>query len=83
MSPLFFHRKLVRHIFWSILSKKNVDILILTYEYNKCHDASFFLFKSEKKTDEGHLKQMREGLRNNILFGLNKFLFYFIFQGFY
>ena len=28
----------------------------------------FFLFKSEKKTDEGHLKQMREGLRNNLLF---------------
>ena len=24
----------------------------------------FFLFKSEKKTNEGHLKQMREGLRN-------------------
>ena len=23
-----------------------------------------FLFKSEKKTDMGHLKQMREGLRN-------------------
>ena len=30
----------------------------------------FFLFKSEKKTDEEHLKQMREGLRNNFcLFG--------------
>ena len=28
----------------------------------------FFLFKSEKKTDEGHLKQMREGPRNNLLF---------------
>ena len=27
-----------------------------------------FLFKSEKKTDEGHLKQMREGLRNNLFF---------------
>ena len=26
-----------------------------------------FLFKSEKKTDEGHLKQMREGLRNIFL----------------
>ena len=29
-----------------------------------------FLFKSEKKTDEGHLKQMRDGLRNNLLFYL-------------
>ena len=28
----------------------------------------FFLFKSEKKTDEGHLKQMREGLRGRISF---------------
>ena len=25
---------------------------------------TLFLFKSEKKTVEGHLKQMREGLRN-------------------
>ena len=33
----------------------------------------FFLFKSGKKTDGVHLKQMREGLRNNlsILFGLS------------
>ena len=38
---------------------KNVDILILTSE------GTFFLFKSEKETDGGHLKQMREGLRNN------------------
>ena len=28
----------------------------------------FFLFRSEKKTDEGHLKQMREGPRNNYFF---------------
>ena len=28
----------------------------------------FFLFKSEKKTDEGYLKQMREGLRNIFFF---------------
>ena len=34
------------------------------------NEATFFLFKSEKKTDEGHLKQMREGLRNNYLFFL-------------
>ena len=34
---------------------------------NKINEASFFLFKSEKKTDEGHWKQMRESLRN-ILF---------------
>ena len=27
-----------------------------------------FLFKSEKKTDEGHFKQMREGLKNNSFF---------------
>ena len=33
----------------------------------------FFLFKSEKKTDEGDLKQMRESLRNNLfLFGLTQ-----------
>ena len=32
------------------------------------NEATFFLFKSEKKRDEGHLKQMREGLRNNQLF---------------
>ena len=30
----------------------------------------FFLFKFEKKTDEGHLKQTREGLKNIFLFGL-------------
>ena len=32
---------------------------------NKINEAIFFLFKSEKKTDERHMKQMREGLRNN------------------
>ena len=31
---------------------------------NKINQATFFLLKSEKKTDEGHLKQMRECLRN-------------------
>ena len=31
---------------------------------NKINEATFLLFKSEKKTDEWHLKQMREGLRN-------------------
>ena len=37
---------------------------------NKINEATFFLFKSEKKTDEGHLKQMREGLRKNLFFYL-------------
>ena len=36
---------------------------------NKINEATF-LFKSEKKTDEGHLKQIGEGLRNIFLFGL-------------
>ena len=27
------------------------------------HEGPFFLFKSEKKTDEGQLKQMREAPR--------------------
>ena len=31
-------------------------------------NVATFLFKSEKKTGEGHLKQMREGLRNNLYF---------------
>ena len=35
---------------------------------NKINEATFLLFKSEKKTDEGHLKPMREGPRNNLLF---------------
>ena len=35
---------------------------------SKINEATFFLFKSEKKTDEGHLKQMREGLRNNFFY---------------
>ena len=36
------------------------------------HEGPFFLFKSEKKTDEGQLKQMREVLEN---------LFFFFFFG--
>ena len=41
------------------------------------NEATFFSFKSKKKTDEGHLKQMREGLRSNLLFffGLTDFFF--------
>ena len=36
----------------------------------------FFLFKSEKKTDEGHLKQMRDqGPEKHFLFGLKCFFF--------
>ena len=34
---------------------------------NKINKA-IFVFKSEKRSDEGHLKQTREGLRNNFLF---------------
>ena len=37
---------------------------------NEMNDANYFLFKSEKKTDEGHLKQMGEGPRYFFLFGL-------------
>ena len=32
------------------------------------HEGPFFLFKSEKKTDEGQLKQMREVLENLFFF---------------
>ena len=53
----------MRHLFVHFKCK-NVDILILTYEPP-------FLFKSEKKTDEGLLKQKRECLRKYFLFGLN------------
>ena len=34
---------------------------------SKINGATFFSCKSEKKTDEGHLKQMREGLRDTNL----------------
>ena len=33
------------------------------------HEGPFFLFKSEKKTDEGQLKQMREVPENLFFFG--------------
>ena len=46
----------MRHLFFVHFKHKIADIM---------NEATFFLFKSEKKTDEGHLKQMREGLRNN------------------
>ena len=38
------------------------------------HEVPFFLFKSEKKTDEGQLKQMREAPRiySFFFFGLTK-----------
>ena len=38
----------------------------------------FFLFKSEKKTDEGQLKQMRQVLENLFFFffGLTKKIFF-------
>ena len=58
----------MRHLFVHF-KYKNVDILILTYEPP-------FLFKSEKKTGEGHLKQKRECLRKYFLFGLNCELFW-------
>ena len=35
---------------------------------NKINEATFFLFKSEKKTDEEHLKLISEGLRNDYFF---------------
>ena len=35
---------------------------------------SLFVFKSEKKADEGHLKQMSEGLRN-VFLALNDFFY--------
>ena len=38
---------------------------------NKINEATFFLFKSEKKTDERHMKQMKEGLRNYYFFYLD------------
>ena len=53
----------MRHLFFVHFKHKNAGILILTLK--KMNETTFFLFKSEKKTDEGHLKQMREGLRNN------------------
>ena len=43
--------------------QKNADILILTFEKNEW--GHIFFIQVWKKTDEGHLKQMREGLRNN------------------
>ena len=38
------------------------------------HEGPFFLFKTEKKTDEGQLKQMRQVPENLFFFffGLNK-----------
>ena len=40
------------------------------------HEGPFFSFKSEKKTDEGHLKQMREVPENLFIyfFGLTNTL---------
>ena len=43
---------------------KNVVILILTSKQK--NEATFLLLKSEKKANEGHLKQMREGLGNDL-----------------
>ena len=38
---------------------------------NKINEATFFYSSLKKNTDEGHLKQMREGLRNIFfVFGL-------------
>ena len=51
------------HLFFVHFKHKNDDILILTFK--KINEAM-----SVKKADEGHLKQMREGLRNNLLFFL-------------
>ena len=39
----------------------------------------FFLFKSQKNTDEENLKKMREGLRNNFFIWPNILVYYFCF----
>ena len=48
----------MRHLIFVHFKYKNVV-------YELTNEATFFLFKSVKKTDEGYLIQMREGLRNN------------------
>ena len=41
----------------------------------------FFLFNSEKKIEEGHLKQMRECLRNNFFYlALERIFILFVFR---
>ena len=74
MTPLFsffFSSKTIkRHLFLVHCKFKNVDILILT---NKINEATF-LSMSEKRTHEGHLKQMREGLRNDFCLGQNFYI---------
>ena len=70
LRPLFFFisSKTNEAPFLFIFKYKNIDILILTIHMNKINEATFFLFKSEKKTNEGHLKQMREGQDRETIF---------------
>ena len=66
MRPLFLFfisLKTIWLLFVAHFKYKNVDILILTMNI-KINEATFFNSSLKKKTDEGHLKQMREGLRN-------------------
>ena len=42
------------------------------------HEGQFFLFKSEKKTDEGQLKQMREAPENLFFFFFLALFIYFL-----
>ena len=45
---------------------------------NKINEASFFFIQVGKKTDEGHWIEMRESLRNHLLFlfGLTCLVFF-------
>ena len=66
MRPLFlFDQNIMGHLqkaFVVHFKHKNANILILASE--KIDEAAFFS-SLKKKPDEGHLKQMREGPRNN------------------
>ena len=55
-----FHRKLMRHFFWFILSIKMLTFWF--WHMNKLNEATFFLIQVWKKS------QIREGLRNNLSF---------------
>ena len=67
MRPLFlFDQNIMGHLqkaFVVHFKHKNANILILASE--KIDEAAFFIKSEKKNPDEGHLKQMREGLRNN------------------
>ena len=55
MRPLFyflFDQNTMRHLFFVHFKHKNADILILTFK-KKMNEATFFLFKSEKRQMRG------------------------------